>query len=164
MVEFPSFELVPGWPRKLKDMNLPLNAKINAVVNTNAGRTFAIYNDEIVAEIDDCSMIAVRHNLLHAIFPGIPPAVTSAVRYIDGNLYFLGKRQFFKYNEFTRSVTMAGKFDPEIFGIVCPRDGLLEQLRALLKRLAQMRNVFSSEDDLEEEREEEEARKFSYSV
>ncbi|KAL6255486.1 hypothetical protein P5V15_013820 [Pogonomyrmex californicus] len=62
------------------------------------------------------------------------------------------------------SVTMAGKFDLEIFSIVCPRDGLLEQLRALLKRLAQMRNVFSSEDDLEEEREEEEARKFSYSV
>ncbi|XP_011633565.1 matrilysin-like [Pogonomyrmex barbatus] len=62
------------------------------------------------------------------------------------------------------SVTMAGKFDSEIFGIVCPKDGLLEQLRALLKRLAQMRNVFSSEDDLEEEREEEEARKFSHSV
>ncbi|KAL6257291.1 hypothetical protein P5V15_012219 [Pogonomyrmex californicus] len=109
-------------------------------------------------------MIAVRHNSLHAIFPGIPPAVTSAVRYIDGNLYFLVKRQFFKYNEFTRSVTMAGKFDLEIFSIVCPRDGLLEQLRALLKRLAQIRNVFSSEGDLEEEREEEEARKFSHSV
>ncbi|XP_011629773.1 matrix metalloproteinase-2-like [Pogonomyrmex barbatus] len=164
MIEYSSFELVPGWPRKLKDMNLPPNAKINAVINTNAGRTFAIYNDEIVAEIDDCSMIAVRHNSLHAIFPGIPPAVTSAVRYIDGNLYFFVKRQFFKYNEFTRSVTMAGKFDSEIFGIVYPKDGLLEQLRALLKRLAQMRNVFSSENDLEEEREEEEARKFSHSV
>ncbi|KAL6252086.1 hypothetical protein P5V15_014029 [Pogonomyrmex californicus] len=162
MADYQSFELVPGWPRKLKDMNLPSNAKINAVVNTNAGRTFAIYN-EIVIEIDG-SMIAVRHNSLHAIFPGIPPAVTSAVRYIDGNLYFLVKRQFFKYNEFVRSVTMAGKFDPEIFGIVCSRDGLLEQLRALLKRLVQMRNVFSNEDDLEEEREEEEARKFSYSV
>ncbi|KAL6261852.1 hypothetical protein P5V15_006938 [Pogonomyrmex californicus] len=118
IIEYPSFELVPGWPRKLKDMNLPPNAKINAVVNTNAGRTFAIYNDEI----DDCSMIAVRHNSLHAIFPGIPPAVTSAVRYIDGNLYFLVKRQFFKYNECIRSVTMAGKFDLEIFSIVCPKD------------------------------------------
>ncbi|KAL6264217.1 hypothetical protein P5V15_004302 [Pogonomyrmex californicus] len=79
MAEYPSFELVPDWPRKLRDMNLPSNAKINAVVNTNAGRTFAIYNDEIVAEINDCSMIAVRHNSLHAIFPGIPSAVTSAV-------------------------------------------------------------------------------------
>ncbi|KAL6253747.1 hypothetical protein P5V15_015762 [Pogonomyrmex californicus] len=106
MAEYPSFELVRGRPRKLRDMNLPLNAKINAVVNTNAGRTFAIYNDEIVAEIDDCSMIAVRHNSLHAIFPGVPLAITFAVRYIDGNLYFLVKRQFFKYNEFTRSVTM----------------------------------------------------------
>ncbi|XP_011631082.1 matrix metalloproteinase-2-like [Pogonomyrmex barbatus] len=163
MIEYPSFELVPGWPRKLRDMNLPPNAKINAVINTNAGRTFAIY-DEIVAEIDDCSMIAVRHNSLHAIFPGIPPAVTSVVRYIDGNLYFFVKRQFFKYNEFTRNVTIAGKFDSEIFGIVCPKDESLEQLRVLLKKLAQMRNVFSSEDDLEEEREEEEARKFSHSV
>ncbi|XP_011632677.1 stromelysin-2-like [Pogonomyrmex barbatus] len=164
LAEYSSFELVPSWPRKLRDMNLPPNAKINAVINTNAGRTFAIYNDEIMAEIDDCSMIAVKHNSLHAIFPGIPPAVTSAVRYIDGNLYFFVKRQFFKYNEFTRSVTMAGKFDSEIFGTVCPKDGLLEQLRALLKKLAQMRNVSSNEDDLEEEREEEEARKFSHSI
>ncbi|KAL6252154.1 hypothetical protein P5V15_010310 [Pogonomyrmex californicus] len=108
-------------------MNLPPNAKINAVVNTNAGRTFAIYNDEIVTEIDDCLMIAVRHNSLHAIFPGIPPAVTSAVRYIDGNLYFIFKRQFFKYKyEFTRSITMADKFDAKIFNIVYSRDGLLE--------------------------------------
>ncbi|KAL6263009.1 hypothetical protein P5V15_001136 [Pogonomyrmex californicus] len=144
-------------------MNLLPNAKINAIVNTNAGRMFAIYN-EIVDEIDDCSMIAVRHNSLHAIFPEILPAIMSAVRYIDGNLYFIVKGQFFKYNEFTRSVTIAGKFDAEIFDIVCPRDGLLEQLRAFLKRLAQMRNVFSSEDDLEEEREEEEERNFSYSV
>ncbi|KAL6262043.1 hypothetical protein P5V15_007135 [Pogonomyrmex californicus] len=126
MAEYPSFELVPDWPKKLKNMNLPPNAKINAIVNTNAGRTFTIYNDEIVTEIDDCSMITVRHNSLHTIFPGIPPAVTSAVQYIDGNLYFIIKRQFFKYNEFTRSVTMAGKFNAEIFGIVCPRDRLLE--------------------------------------
>ncbi|KAL6265791.1 hypothetical protein P5V15_002604 [Pogonomyrmex californicus] len=75
MTEYPSFELVPGWPKKL-----PPNAKINAVVNTNVRRTFAIYNDEIVAKIDDCSMIAVRHNSLHAIFSRIPPAVTSAIR------------------------------------------------------------------------------------
>ncbi|KAL6261849.1 hypothetical protein P5V15_006935 [Pogonomyrmex californicus] len=101
-------------------------------------------------------MIAFRHNSLHAIFPGIPPAVTFAVRYIDDNLYFIVKRQFFKYNKFIKSVTMAGKFDSEIFGIMCPRDGLLEQLRALLKRLARMRNVFSSEDDLEEETKKEE--------
>ncbi|KAL6253796.1 hypothetical protein P5V15_015611 [Pogonomyrmex californicus] len=127
----------------------------------NSSLTFAIYNDEIVGQIDDCSMITVKHNSLHAIFPGIPLAVTSIVRYLDSNLYFIVKRQFFKY-KFTRSVIMAGKFDVEIFGIVCPRDGLLEQLRALLKRLAQM-NVFSSEDDLEEEREED-ARNFSYNV
>ncbi|KAL6254326.1 hypothetical protein P5V15_014375 [Pogonomyrmex californicus] len=70
MIEYPSFELVPGWPRKLRDMNLPPNAKINAVVNINAGRTFAIYNDEIVAESDDCSMITIRHNSLHDISGG----------------------------------------------------------------------------------------------
>ncbi|XP_011634737.1 matrix metalloproteinase-2-like [Pogonomyrmex barbatus] len=128
MIEYPSFELVPGWPRKLKDMNLPPNAKINAVINTNAGRTFAIYNDEIVAEIDDCSMIAVRHNSLHAIFPGIPPAVTFAVRYIDGNLYFFVKRQFFKYNEFTRSVTMAAPLD---IGNMTVRFGKINNLTIL---------------------------------
>ncbi|KAL6256668.1 hypothetical protein P5V15_012785 [Pogonomyrmex californicus] len=80
-MEYPSFELIPSWPKKLKDMNLPPNARINAAVNTNAGLTFAIYN-EIVAEIDDCSMIVIRHNSLHTIFPGIPSAVTSAIRYI----------------------------------------------------------------------------------
>ncbi|XP_011641488.1 uncharacterized protein LOC105429925 [Pogonomyrmex barbatus] len=146
MAKYPIFELVSDWPNKVMDMNLPPN--INAVVNTNAERTFAIYNDEI----DDCSSDITRCT---RYFP-------SAVRYIDGNLCFIVKRQFFKYNEFTRSVTMAGKFDAEIFGIMCPKDGLLKQLRALLKKFAQIRNVFSSEDDLEEEREEE--RNFSYIV
>ncbi|KAL6253997.1 hypothetical protein P5V15_015850 [Pogonomyrmex californicus] len=125
---------------------------------------FTIYNDQI--EIDDCcycSMIAVRHNSLHT-FPGIPSVVirskiSSAVRYIDSNLYFIAKRQFYKYNECTKSVTMVGKFNTELFDIACPRDGLLEQLCALLKRLTQMKNVFSSEDDLEEEEKEE--REFS---
>ncbi|KAL6255491.1 hypothetical protein P5V15_013825 [Pogonomyrmex californicus] len=147
MIEYPSFELVPGWPRKLKDMNLPPNAKINAVVNTNAGRTFAIYNDEIVAEIDDCSMIAVRHNSLHAIFPGIPPAVTSAVRYIDGNLYFLVKRQFFKYNEFTRSVTMAEPSfpAPSHIGNMIVRFGKINNLTILRLETSAARLAMSKE-------------------
>ncbi|KAL6268338.1 hypothetical protein P5V15_001465 [Pogonomyrmex californicus] len=53
MAEYPNFELVSDWPKKLKDMNLPPNAKINAVVNTNTGRTFVIYNDRDRRLLDD---------------------------------------------------------------------------------------------------------------
>ncbi|XP_029673644.1 collagenase 3-like [Formica exsecta] len=148
--EFPSFKLKLGWPRSLHDIGLPRDAKINAAIKTHTGRTYAIYDDDKVAEIDECRMIAVRHAPLKDIFPGIPPAITSAYRHIDDNLYFFAKRQFYAFNEFTNIVTLAGPFDLHVLGIECPTDGLLRQLRDLLIRAYHLGDVTES-DEIDEE-------------
>ncbi|KYM93804.1 Matrix metalloproteinase-19 [Cyphomyrmex costatus] len=67
-----------------------------------------------------------------------------AFRYIDGSLYFLHKRQYYKFNEFTRTVTNADKFDMNILNVNCPTDGLLKQLQDLLTRLLQSSNSLTS--------------------
>ncbi|XP_070167794.1 stromelysin-2-like [Polyergus mexicanus] len=152
LAEYPSLKLKSGWPRYLHDIGLPRNVKINAAINTHTGRTYAIYDDNKVAEIDECRMIVIRHAPLKDIFPGIPPAITSAFRYIDGNLYFFAKRQFYAFNEFTNIVTSAGPFDLHALGIECPTDGLLRQLRDLLSRVYRLgdateRERIDEEDD-----------------
>ncbi|XP_029670933.1 72 kDa type IV collagenase-like [Formica exsecta] len=152
LAEYPSFKLKSGWPRYLHDIGLPRDAKINAAINTHTGRTYAIYDDDKVAEIDECRMIAIRHAPLKDVFLGIPPAITSAFRYVDDNLYFFAKRQFYAFNEFTNIVTSAGPFDLLSLGIECPTDGLLRQLRDLLSRVYRLgdateRERIDEEDD-----------------
>ncbi|XP_029665538.1 neutrophil collagenase-like [Formica exsecta] len=152
LAEYPSLKLKSGLPRYLHDIGLPRNVKINAAINTHTGRTYAIYDDDKVAEIDECRMIVIRHAPLKNIFTGIPSAITSAFRYIDGNLYFFAKRQFYAFNEFTNIVTLAGPFDLHALGIECPTDGLLRQLRDLLSRVYRLgdateRERIDEEDD-----------------
>ncbi|XP_070168821.1 stromelysin-1-like [Polyergus mexicanus] len=91
--QYPSLKLKSGWPRYLHDIGLPRNVKINAAINTHTGRTYAIYDDDKVAEIDECHMIVVRHAPLKDIFPGIPSAITSAFRYIDERENGVGSTQ-----------------------------------------------------------------------
>ncbi|XP_070170996.1 stromelysin-2-like [Polyergus mexicanus] len=145
LAEYPSLKLKSGWPKYLHDIGLPRNVKINAAINTHTERTYAIYDDDKVAEIDECHMIVVRHAPLKDIFPGIPSAITSAFRYIDGNLYFFAKRQFYAFNEFTNIVTSAGPFDLRALGIESPTDGLLRQLRDLLSRIYRLRDATEKE-------------------
>src|SRR5580765_5496731 len=135
MVKNPSFTLRQDWPKTLADIRLPPNAKINAAINTNTGRTFVIYDDDKVAEIDECTMMVTKHSPIQEIFPGIPSAVTSAFRHIDGTLFFFTKRQFYVFNEFTNTVITGGPFDLYALGIECPRNGLMLQIRNLLDRI-----------------------------
>ncbi|KAG5312790.1 MMP13 Collagenase, partial [Acromyrmex insinuator] len=64
------------------------------VVNTNRGQTYAIFNNNDVAQIDDCSMSVRSYQLLQAVFPGIPSAPTLAFRYMNSNLYFAKNNNF----------------------------------------------------------------------
>ena len=107
-------------------VGFPPNALINTVVNTNRGQTYAIFNNNDVAQIDKCSMSVCSYQSLQAVFPGIPSAPTLAFRYMDGNLYFAKKQQFYKFNEFTRTVTEAVKFNINVLNVECSRDGLLQ--------------------------------------
>ena len=122
-------------------------SKINAAFNTNTGRSFVIYDDERVAEIDECTRKVSNHYPLKVIFPGVPTVISSAFRHIDGHLYFISKREYFKFNEFEDTVTLSGKFDLSIVGVTCPRKGILQQLRNLLERLTRMESSIDNYDN-----------------
>ncbi|XP_011878132.1 PREDICTED: matrix metalloproteinase-27-like [Vollenhovia emeryi] len=146
-VNYPDFTLVPTWPRTFQEIGIPMNAKINAVVNTNKGKSYVVYDGYLVGEIDDCSDSISKFYTIESIFPGIPNGVTSIFRYIDGNLYFKTRRQFYKFNEFTKTVLTAGTFDLRIVNIICPRYDLLKQLRDLLYRIARPSNILTNDND-----------------
>ncbi|EFN74297.1 hypothetical protein EAG_02788 [Camponotus floridanus] len=87
-----NFHLKAGWPRSVEYVGFPRDAQINAAINTHAGRSYVIYNDDKIAEINDCAMTVARHGVLRDTFSGIQSAITAAFRHVDGNLYFLKKR------------------------------------------------------------------------
>ncbi|KAL6418283.1 hypothetical protein ACFW04_012225 [Cataglyphis niger] len=147
LAEYPSFRLKPNWPKSLHSIGFPRNAKINTAINAHLGRTYIIYDDDKVAEIDECRMLVIKHAPLKDIFSGVPSAITSAFRYIDGNLYFFAKRQFYAFNEFKNIVTSAGPFDLRVLGIECPTNGLLQQIRDLLSRLYRLDDSTESTDE-----------------
>ena len=98
MVDYPSFKLKEGWPKRFSSLGSP-NALIDTVVNTNRGQTYAIFNNNDVAQIDKCSMSVCSYQSLQAVFPGIPSAPTLAFRHMDDNIYLAKKQQFYKFNK-----------------------------------------------------------------
>ncbi|XP_011069203.1 PREDICTED: collagenase 3-like [Acromyrmex echinatior] len=54
MIKYPSFKLKEGWPKRLSSLGFPPNTFIDTVVNTNRGQTYAIFNGNDVAQIDEC--------------------------------------------------------------------------------------------------------------
>ncbi|XP_024871124.1 matrix metalloproteinase-2-like [Temnothorax curvispinosus] len=139
LVQYPEFSLRPGWPKTLQELGFPENTLINGAVNTHRGRSFVVFNGNAVGEIDECDKDKrVAFTPLEATFPEIPTGVTSIFRYVDGNLYFTTRAQFYKFNEFTRTVSSAGKFDLRMLNIVCPKAELLQQLRDLLDRIVRL--------------------------
>jgi len=135
LVKYPSFDLAPTWPRSFPDFGLPASARINAAINTNRGRSFVIYNDFLVGEIDR-RLLDENQKTSHysKSFPWNSSRNNIGFS-IRRHLYFVNKKQYYKLNKFSKTVTSAGKFDLQILGAVCPRDGLLQQLRDLLNRL-----------------------------
>lgn len=115
-----NFQLKIGWPKSIEYIGFPREAKINAAINTHAGRSYVIYNDDKIAEMNDCATTTMRHGSLWDTFSGIPSAITAAFRHIDGNLYFLKKHDYYAYNEFIDAITSAGPFDLNILGIKVP--------------------------------------------
>ncbi|EZA56515.1 Neutrophil collagenase [Ooceraea biroi] len=142
MVSYPTLELRASWPRRNTDLGLPPNAVINAALNAHKGRTYVIYNDYAVLEMDECNMTARGYHMLQTVFPGIPSAVRTAYRYTDGHLYFVHRDRFFAYNKFIETVTRSGKFDLDVIGVTCPREDILRKLWDLLTRLARSSIAF----------------------
>ncbi|XP_071579193.1 uncharacterized protein [Temnothorax nylanderi] len=105
MVQYLEFTLRPNWPKTLQELGFPAKTIINGAVNTYRGRSFVLFNGNLVGEIDECTKRVVRFTSLETTFPGIPTGVTSIFRYVDGNLYFTTRTQFYRFNEFTKTVT-----------------------------------------------------------
>ncbi|XP_077263615.1 stromelysin-2-like [Temnothorax americanus] len=144
LVQYPELTLRPNWPKTLQELGFPVKTKINGAVNTHRGRFFVLFNGDSVGEINECHHHrVVRFTPLEAPPPGIPIGVTSIFRYIDGNLYFTTRTQYYRFNECTKTVTAAGKFDLRILNIVCPKDDLLKQLRDLLDRFVRVNDLTS---------------------
>ncbi|RLU21127.1 hypothetical protein DMN91_005754 [Ooceraea biroi] len=141
MVSYPALELRASWPRRITDLGLPPNAVINAALNSHTGRTYVIYNDYAVLEMNECNMTARGYHTLQTVFPGIPSSVRTAYRYTDGHLYFVHRDRFFAY-EFTETVTRSGEFDLDAIGVMCPREDILRKLWDLLARLARSSVAF----------------------
>ncbi|XP_024876483.1 matrix metalloproteinase-19-like, partial [Temnothorax curvispinosus] len=97
------------WPKTLQKLGFPENTLINGAVNTHRGRSFVVFNGNAVGEIDECDKDkrVAKFTPLEATFSGIPTGLTSIFRYVDGNLYFTTWAQFYKFNEFTRTVSSA---------------------------------------------------------
>ncbi|XP_036142134.1 72 kDa type IV collagenase-like [Monomorium pharaonis] len=108
-VNYPSFSLDTNGPRTFSEFGLPTDATINAAINTNRGRSYVIYNGYMIGEVDDYNGSIVKYYTIQTIFPGIPPNITLAFRYLDGLTY-------------NRSAS---------------RYGLLQQLRDLLHKFTQ---------------------------
>ncbi|XP_071576385.1 matrix metalloproteinase-18-like [Temnothorax nylanderi] len=151
MVQYPEFTLRPNWPKTLQELGFPAKTIINGTVNTHRGCSFVLFNGNSVGEIDECAKSVVRFTLFETTCPGIPTGVTSILRYVDGNLYFTTRTQFYRFNEFTKTVTAAGKFDLRMLNIVCSKAELLQQLRDLLDRIVRVDDLTSpasgSDDD-----------------
>ncbi|XP_018364054.1 PREDICTED: matrix metalloproteinase-14-like [Trachymyrmex cornetzi] len=138
MVNYPSFKLKEGWQKHLKKLGFPPNVVINTARNTHKGQTYVIFDDNDVAQIDECTLTVNVYQTLQSIFPGIPSSPTMAFRHMDGNIYFAKKQQFYQYIEFKRTVTKADKFSiKKILNTECSRDGLLQQLQDILNQFIQ---------------------------
>ncbi|XP_024881221.1 uncharacterized protein LOC112460659, partial [Temnothorax curvispinosus] len=107
MVQYPEFTLRPSWPRTLQELRFLEQMIINGAVNIHRGRSFVVFNGNSVGEINKCNKKVGTLTALEATFPGIPTGVTSIFRYAVGNLYFTTRTQFYRFNEFTKTVTAA---------------------------------------------------------
>ncbi|XP_072395370.1 stromelysin-1-like [Diabrotica undecimpunctata] len=114
--------------------SIPARTKINALFQTNSGQTYLLYNDNSFTEFNEAGDVLNR-GPINYLFPGIPDKITSAFRYTDGFIYFFQNNTYYKYSEYIRKVVAAGTFSWELFGIPCPEDGLLKQLKTLLNKI-----------------------------
>lgn len=115
-------------------LDLPRNCTVNAAFQAHSGRIYICYDNGFFIELGKKYDIINRGRIKN-IFPGIPEDITSAFRYIDGNIYFFRNSTYYKYNEFTRKVVEAGNLNWNMFNIPCPNDGILSQLKLLLSKI-----------------------------
>ncbi|CAH1224568.1 unnamed protein product [Diabrotica balteata] len=132
---FPSIQFIDNF-----SLNIPNKARINAIFQSNTGRSYTFYNNMSYIEFSNDFTSEVQRGRVKDIFPGIPEDISLALRWIDGHIYFFRQRTYYKFNEFTRKVVAAGQFNWNIFGVPCPNENILYQLKTLLSKLVTVYN------------------------
>lgn len=136
IVEFPSLVVKNAYNKKsIQELGLYGGRKINCIFNSYLGKTYILYDNYYYLEFDECSFQPKTRGIIADKFPGISTHVDGAFRYINGNIYFFRNNTFFEFNEFNNKVTRAGELDLSIFGITCPNEDVLTQIRDLLGKL-----------------------------
>jgi len=110
--------------------------KLNAVLNTNHGKTFAFTDSWMVFEINECTNKAIILGSVANTFPGIPErGLIGAFRYINGRVYFLTDSHVLEFDEYTDSVVTAKADLFEVLGITCMGESLINKLHRVLQYL-----------------------------
>ncbi|XP_072394931.1 matrix metalloproteinase-18-like [Diabrotica undecimpunctata] len=132
---FPSIQYIDNFT-----LNIPKKAHINAIFQSNSGQSYTFYNNMSYIEFSNDFTSEVRRGWIKDIFPGIPEDISLALRWIDGHIYFFRQNTYYKFNEFTRKVIAAGPFNWNLFGVPCPNENILQQLKTLISKLVSVYN------------------------
>uniref|UniRef100_T1I540 C2H2-type domain-containing protein n=1 Tax=Rhodnius prolixus TaxID=13249 RepID=T1I540_RHOPR len=129
---------------------------INAILHSNRGSTYIIYNRSFVNKVNECRGSLVTSTFIGDVshlFPGIPRNVKTAFQHTNGRLYFKSNDLFYSYNDFIDSVSETIEDPSVLFNIVCNQNTILQQLQKLLNKLTMNLQL---EEEAEEEEEEQE--------
>uniref|UniRef100_T1HU38 ZnMc domain-containing protein n=1 Tax=Rhodnius prolixus TaxID=13249 RepID=T1HU38_RHOPR len=129
---------------------------INAILHSNRGSTYIIYNRSFVNKVNECGGSLVTSTFIGDVshlFPGIPRNVKTAFQHTNGRLYFKSNDLFYSYNDFIDSVSETIEDPSVLFNIVCNQNTILQQLQKLLNKLTMNLQL---EEEAEEEEEEQE--------
>ncbi|XP_050505296.1 hatching enzyme-like [Diabrotica virgifera virgifera] len=127
---FPSIQFIDKF-----SLNIPNKAHINAIFQSNAGRSYTFYNNMSYIEFSNDFLNESGRGKIKDLFPGIPEDISLAFRWTDGHIYFFRQSNYYKFNEFTRKVVAGGQFSWNLFGVPCPNENILYQLKTLLSKL-----------------------------
>nr|CAI5840292.1 unnamed protein product [Callosobruchus analis] len=106
--------------KRMYEFPISADTEINSVFQTYSGATFLFFDNDLYIQFIEHPQQLVSRGRISDVFPGIRKDITSAFQYIDGLIYFFSHRTYYKYNEFTKTISEAGQFGWNLFGIPCP--------------------------------------------
>lgn len=127
-----TLQLGSGYPQSVAIFGIPRNSQINAIINTNAGRTYVIFDSVNYAEIDECFFRAKSFGTMSELLPNIPSGIDSSYRHLNGNIYFFKGTKFYEFNEFSKNLLRVGKNSLELFGLNCHKNMIFDRIKDLL--------------------------------